>query len=184
MPILIALPVAVLLLVMLMLVLLPFGLVQRYRYGSSRRRAYPRLLRLNAWLLVVSTLMFAVAAWITGHWVPHAPMFAVAGLLLGALLGIVGAWTTRFEHVDGRSHYTPNRWLVLSLTLLVVVRIALGVWQAWRTPPVGDPGLLATLLADHGNLFGIGGVLLGYALAYAWCISARTPRPSPGTSRA
>ncbi len=184
MPFLIALPVAVLILVMLMLVLLPFGLVQRYRTGTARRRAYWWLVRLNAWLLLVSTALFALGAWITGHWVPHAPSYAIAGLGLGAVLGIVGAWTTRFERQpDGLLHYTPNRWLVLALTLLVVARIVLGVWQVWRSPPPGEAGLLATLLADHGNLFGVGGVLLGYALAYAWCIAARTPRRSRASSR-
>lgn len=176
MPLLILVPLLVLGFAVLMLVLMPFGIWQRYRTGTARRRAYPWLVRLNAWLLLVSTALFLASAWMTGHWVAHASRYAVGGLLLGALLGIVGAWTTRFEHTPDRLHYTPNRWLVLALTLLVIVRIVLGLWQLWRTPPPGESGMLVTLLADHGSLFGLGGLLLGYALAYAWCIAARIPK--------
>lgn len=180
MPLLILIPIVILGFVMLLLVLLPFGIWQRYRTGTARRRASRWLVRLNAWLLMASAALFALSAWVTGHWVEHALTYASAGLLLGAVIGIVGAWSTRFELTpDGRLHYTPNRWLVLALTLLVIARIALGMWQLWRTPPLGETTLLETLLAEHGNLFGVGGVLLGYALAYAWCIAARTPKRTP-----
>ena len=97
----------------------------------------------------------------------------VLGLALGAAVGGIGFLATRFEHAADGTWYTPNRWLVLALTALLAARLALGLWRAWRPPAAGS---FAALLADHAQLFGLGGVLLGYALSYAWLLRARARR--------
>jgi len=173
---LLLIPLLLVLLCVLVALAYPIGLVQRYRAGKARRFARGWLLKLNAWLLVVSVLLFLAGAWIGGHWIAQALPFAACGLLAGAVLGILGIWITRFEHHADGAYYTPNRWLVLALTLLLVARIALGVWQAWHRAPDDAASPLSAFLADHANVFAIGGVLFGYYFAYAWALLARMSR--------
>lgn len=168
---LLLLPLALLALLLLWLLLLPLGLVLRYRRGRARQRGVGWVLGSNAWLLLVSAGLFLASAWGSGHWVPQALAWAAMGLLAGMLLGLVGIWRTRFEITSASFHYTPDRWLVLLLTGVVVVRIALGAWQGLahlRTSAAAD-----AWLADAGHLFAVGGLLLGYYLAYAWGLRGR-----------
>lgn len=64
---------------------------------------------------------------------------------------------------------TPNRWLVLGVSLLLAARIALGLWLAWADGT--QAGAIAWL--TRGGLLGVGGVLLGYACATAWGLRDR-----------
>ncbi len=151
--------------------LLPLALIQRYRYGKARRRAQPLTVRVNAWLLLGSAPLFLLGAWIGGFWVVGALSHAAAGLGAGVAVGIVGIWLTRFERTPQGLFYTSPAWLVLLLTTLVAARIALGFWQMlqrWQAA-----GSLPALLADHAGLFAVGGLLLGYARAYAWGLKRR-----------
>ncbi len=168
---LLLLPLAVLAFVLLWLLLLPLGLVLRYRNGRARQRAVGWVLASNAWLLLVSALVFLASAWGSGHWVAQALPWSAAGMLAGLLLGVVGVWRTRFEITPAGFHYTPNRWLVLMLTVVVAVRIGLGMWQGISHIRGGaDAG---DWLAETGRLFTVGGLLLGYYLAYAWGLRRR-----------
>jgi len=172
---LLLIPLVLVAVLALAVLLYPLGLLQRYRAGVARRRALPWLAGLNAWLLAVSSLLFLGSAWISGHWIAHALRYACCGWLLGVLLGIAGIWATRFEHRPEGAWYTPNRWLVLALTMLLAGRIAMGIWQAlW--PPAGVQPPWLRMLADHASLFGMAGVLLGYYLGYAWALRARLSR--------
>ena len=120
---LLLLPLVVLGLLLLWAVLLPVLLLQRYRMGRARQRAIGWVVSTNAWALLVSVVGFIGGAWISGHWVPQALSYAAVGLLVGVLLGLVGLWSSRFEPGSQRYHYTPNRWLILLLTLLVAGRL-------------------------------------------------------------
>ena len=134
---LLLLPVVLLAMVMLWALLLPLGLWQRYRRGRARRVAVPWAVRLNGWLLLGST---------------------------GVVVGIAGLWLTRFDTApDGRLHYTPNRWLVLGLTLLVAGRIGFGLLQAMHW----WDGAATDWLARQGTLLAVAGLLLGHYLAYS-----------------
>ena len=146
--------------------LVPISLVQRYRLGTSRQRARGWLAIVNLTGLVLSAIVFLVSAAFTNIWVPHAFSYSVAGLATGCVLGILGLWLTRWEHGHGALHYTPNRLLVLCVTLVVTARIAYGFWRAvhaWRTGIVdetwwGVSGIAGSMAA--------GAVVLGYYLAY------------------
>lgn len=175
---LLLIPLLVLGVVALWAVLLPFALLQRYRFGKARRRAQPWIVRTNAWLLSLSALPFVLGAWVSGHWMPGALLHALAGLAAGIVLGVAGAWTTRYERTPEGLYYTPNPWLVLGITLLVAARIALGVWQLLRHLRTEAPvvGTTAAMLADHASLFALAGLLLGHYGAYAWCLRRRLSR--------
>lgn len=151
--------------------LLPFALLQRYRHGKARRRAQPLAVRINAWMLLGSMPLFVLGAWVSSRWIAGAATFALAGMGAGLAIGVVGLWLSRFEARPQGLYYTPPAWLVLALTGLVAARIALGIWQAFQRWHGG--GGLPAMLADHASLFAVGGLLLGYYLAYAWGLKRR-----------
>lgn len=170
MPLLLLLPLLVVAVVLLWLLLLPFALWQRYRLGRARRRAIAWVLAVNAWSLLVSTLVFMASAWMAGHWVDSALAHAGAGIGAGLLLGMLGVRFTRFESTPQGLFYTPNRWWVLGLTLVVVARILFGIFrlrQAWLADAE------AAWLSQQGSMLVVGGLLLGHYLAYAWSLRGR-----------
>ncbi len=168
---LLLLPLAVLALLLLFLLLLPLGLLLRYKRGRARQRAFGWIVASNAWLMLVSVLIFLVSAWASGTWVPHALPWAASGMLAGAVVGLAGVGRTRFEITPGSFHYTPDRWLVLLLTAVVALRIGLGIWQG--ASRLRGMNLNAGLLADAGSLFAVAGLLMGYHLVYAWGLRRR-----------
>lgn len=170
-----SMPLLLIVLVLLALLLLtPLALWQRYHRGRARRRAVPWAARINAWLLTGAAALFALSAWLLGFWIDGALPHALSGLGGGVVLGIVGLWLTPFEHAPHGMFYTPNRWLVLALTLLVAARIGLGLWrmaQLW-----GSGAGHEAWLAQQGSLLAVGGLLLGYYLAYTWGVWRRWVR--------
>ena len=173
---LLLLPLLLIGVVALWLLLLPLLLWARYRAGHARRRSPAWVIRTNAWLLAVSLPPFLLSAWWATHWVPDALRDAWIGLLLGALLGFVGLWMTRFELAPRALVYTPSRWPALLLTTLVALRIAAGMWMAWRRLAGASPATAWTGWLETGGWLGVAGVLFGYALAYAWGLRARVSR--------
>lgn len=174
---LLLLPVILLLFVALALLLWPIGLWQRYRHGRSRRRAWPWMIALNIVLLAVAVLLFVIGAWIGGRWIDGALPNAAMGLLAGGLVGVLGLAITRFEQGADTVHFTSNPWLVLALTMMVALRALLGAWQAWHRWWVGEAATLPwAWLEGYASLLAMGGLLLGYHLAYSCGLSLRVRR--------
>lgn len=156
--------------------LLPLILIQRYRAGTARRLARPWLATLNIAAMLFSAAFFLVAAAMTSVWVANAFTSAMAGMALGGLLGVIGLWLSRWEATPRSLHYTPNRWLVLGVTLLVTGRLLYGFWRAWTTvrSPAGDTSFFAAVgVADS---LGAAAVVLGYYLAYGIGLRLRISR--------
>lgn len=174
MPLLLLVPLVVAGLFALWVLLLPLAIVQRYRHGRARRRVQPWFVGANAWLLAISVLLFLGSAWALGHWVPAALRDAALGLGAGVLVGFAGLWLDTFEATPQGVYRTPNRWLVLGLSLLLAARIAVGIGLAWRDLGGGDGWAWLT----RGGLLGVAGALLGYATATAWGLRARVRRTS------
>jgi hypothetical protein len=172
---LLLIPLVVIALFALWLVLLPLSLWARYRSGRARRRAHGWIVRGNSWLLAASLPVFVVSSWVTMRWVPDALRDALIGLLIGALLGIVSLWMTRFERDGNTLWYTPNRWLMLALTIVVAARILAGLWVGWWHLTSHAHSALAAWL-DAGAWAGIAGLFLGYGVAYLWGLRVRLPR--------
>ena len=78
------------------IVLIPVGIVRRYRVGTSRQRARGWLTTLNLVGLALSCALFVAFAALTNTWVPDALSYTGTGLGAGAALGIVGLWLTRW----------------------------------------------------------------------------------------
>lgn len=160
--------VAVVLLAFLALIvlLIPLSLLMRYRAGTARRRARNWVAATNAISLGISILIFFVFAAISNAWIPHAVLYSSVGALSGCLLGILGLGLSRWENTSRGLFYTPNRWLVLVITVGVTVRIGFGfwrAWQAWQIAPDKESWLAASGLAGS---MGVGALVLGYYACY------------------
>jgi hypothetical protein len=148
------------------IVLIPVSLVQRYRLGTSRQRARGWLSAVNLAGLALSSLLFLVSAAFTSIWIPQAFTYAAGGVVTGGVLGLLGLALTRWERTPVSLHYTPNRWLVLAITLVVTGRLLYGFWRAWHSWQVAaDTGAWLMTAGVAGSL-AAGAVVLGYYLTY------------------
>lgn len=116
----------------LIILSLPLSLIQRYRRGTARVPARGWVATINLFAFLTSAMLLLTGAAISNFWVPRAVLFSVTGLLAGAILGFVGLALTRWETTPRTLHYTPNRWLVLSIMLLVSARLVYGFWRGWH----------------------------------------------------
>jgi hypothetical protein len=166
--------------ILLAIALTPLTLVQRYRLGTARRRARRWMATINVVGLAFSSALFLAGAAVTSLWIPNALTYSLLGLVGGCLLGLVGLALSRWDSVRGSLHYTPNRWLVLGITLVVTARLAFGFWRswhAWRVTP--DHGSWAAESGVAGSL-AAGAVVLGYYLTYWLGVRRRTRLISQG----
>jgi hypothetical protein len=157
----------VLVLPLLVIALMPLILLQRYRMGSARRLARPWVATLNVALTALSVVVFLAVAAATTIWVPHALRGAAAGVLAGLALGVVGLLLTRWEPTPATLHFTPNRWLVLLVTVMVSARILYGFWRSLEAARAGIYGTEMVLAFGIPESLGVGGAVIGYYLAYA-----------------
>lgn len=169
MPLILLLPLLVAGLFALWVVLLPFTILQRYRLGRARRRVQPWFVRINAWLMVLSAGVFLAVAALVEPWIPGALRDGLAGLAIGATVGLLGMRLDRFESTRAGLFRTPNRWLLMAMTLLLAARVVTGLLLAW-----GDGTATGALgWITRGWLLGVGGVLLGHALVTTWGLRDR-----------
>jgi hypothetical protein len=158
--------ILVVVIVLAVVALIPLSIVQRYRMGTSRRRARGWVAGVNVAGITLSATLFLASAAVTSMWVPGAFTYTAAGLITGSVLGIAGLVLTRWESVPGSLHYTPNRWLVLAITLVVTARLAYGFWRGWYTWRAGFEGASWFAAAGVAGSMAAGAVVLGYYLAY------------------
>ena len=163
-------------------VLMPLSLVLRYRAGTARRRARGWVAAVNIVGLALSVTLFLAGAAITNIWAPHALSYSLLGLGGGIVLGIVGLWLSRWERTAEGLHYTPNRLLVLAVTLVFTARVLYGLWRAWHAwhDAPGEASWLAAF-GIAGSL-AAGAMVLGYYLAYWIGLRARLRRHEAGRS--
>ena len=165
MPLLVALLLALLILVAAV-ALIPVALVQRYRVGTARRAARAWVVGLNLFAVAVSTAIFLAGAAVTAIWVPNAFTYSLMGLTAGCVLGAAGLALSRWEPGPHALHYTPNRPLVLAITLIVTARVLYGFWRGWRTWRAGVEGTSLLVTAGVAGSLAAGAVVLGYYLIY------------------
>jgi hypothetical protein len=168
--------VLAILLPLALIALLPLSLLQRYRRGTSRQRARGWLATVNVAGLSISAALFLGSAALTSLWVPEALTYTTGGLLGGVGLGIAGLMLTRWEPGIGSLHYTPNRLLVLALTLVVTARLLYGFARAWNAWRAGFEGAGWFAAAGVAGSMAAGALVLGYYLAYWFGVRRRLRR--------
>ena len=146
---------------------MPLLLVLRYRAGTMRRRGRKWPATINVLMIVLSAALFLWVTAITTIWVPKAFTYSLIGFMVGGILGLLGLALTKWEQTLPTLYYTPNRWLVLIITLAVTARLLYGlwrVWQAWRTSGPDESWLVTASVAGS---MAVGAVVLGYYLTYS-----------------
>lgn len=161
---------------LLIALLFPLGVVQRYRVGTSRRRVRGWLALFNSLSLALSTSLLLATAVLTSLWEPRALPYVAAGLAAGALLGALGLAISRWEETPDGLYVTSKRWLVLSLILVVVARFAYGIWRAASTvlAGAGDDTWLAS--AGVPGSLAAGALIIGYSLVFWLGVRRRVER--------
>ena len=155
-----------LLLPVVIVALTPLMLIQRYRAGSARRQARPWTTTLAVGVMFFSAAFFLASAAFTTIWIPHAFYGAGAGMLLGLALGAIGSLLTRWEPNVRSLHYTPNRWLVLLVTLIVSARIVYGLYRSFEAASAGLSGHAMVGAFGVPQSLAAGAIVIGYHLAY------------------
>jgi hypothetical protein len=158
--------------------LTPVMLLQRYRRGTARRRARGWAIAVNLGAIVLSIATLLAAAAITSLWVSSAFLAAAAGLVIGSVLGQVGLTLTRWDASGGVLHYTPNRWLVLAITLAVTARLLFGFWRSWQAWTTAPDHLSWVVASGAAGSMAAGAIVLGYYLAYWIGVRRRLRRPA------
>jgi hypothetical protein len=146
---------------------MPLLLVLRYRAGTMRRRGRKWAATVNVLSLTISAALFLWVAAMTTLWVPNTFTYSLAGLAGGCVLGLLGLAVTRWEPSPQALYFTPNRWLVLLITLAVTARLLYGlwrIWHAWRNAGANDSWLAAAGIAGS---MAVGAIVIGYYLTYS-----------------
>lgn len=164
MPLLAAI-LALLALFLLLLLSIPFSLVQRFRRGTSRRRARKWVASVNLVSIAISIAMFLTSAAIIGISAPRAFSYSLIGLAVGGLLGLLGLALTRWEATAETVYYTPNRVLILTISIVVATRITYGLYRGWHAWGAGG-GESWLAAAGVSTSLAFGAVVLGYYFTY------------------
>jgi hypothetical protein len=146
--------------------LTPLMLFQRYRAGKARRLARPWVATFALVMIVISTIFFLIGAAMTNIWVMGAFTGGAAGVGAGILIGVLGLLITRWEPTPRSLHYTPNRWLVLLITVIVSLRVLYGLYRSALVAQSGMAGASVALAFGIPESFAVGGTVIGYYLAY------------------
>jgi MFS family permease len=173
--------VPVILVALLVFVLLAFGgvvllsLALRYRAATSRRQGRRWVATMNVWVTSFSAAFFLCFTFLISFWLGPTLRFALAGMGVGSLLGLIGLAVTRWETEPEGLFYTPSRWLALLVTMAIAARLVYGWWHA--THP-GVPGEQHWLLSASGTQtsVAIAAGLIGYYLVYAIGVRIRVTR--------
>ena len=169
------------LVILAVIALIPVSIVQRFRVGTARRPARGWVASLNLFAVLFSIAFFVLGAFVTSQWVPEALTYAWMGLAGGAVLGAIGLALTRWEYGNGRLHYTPNRWLILAITLVVAARVFYGFWRTWEAWKASVDSLGWVTASGVATSMSAGAVVLGYYAVY-WFGVRRHIRREPSTA--
>ena len=151
----------------ILIALTPFLLVMRYRAGTARRLARRWIATVSLVAVGLSVALFLFGAAFTTIWVPGSFPAAAAGLGVGCVLGLLGLGLTRWEPTPATLHYTPNRGLVLVITLMVSARVLYGLWRAWVVARSSADDTSLILAFGVPESLAVGATVLGYYLAYS-----------------
>lgn len=151
--------------VLAVIVLVPLSIVQRFRVGTRQQVARPWVATLNLIAVTFSACLFVLSAVGMSVWVPAVLPYTAAGLGVGGVLGLLGLALTHWELREARWHYTPNRMLVLTITVVVAARILYGFWRIWESS--ASFGTLSSVAPSGlSNSLSAGAVVIGYYLVF------------------
>jgi len=177
--------VPIILFALLLFVLLAFAgvillsLALRYRAGTARRQGRRWIATMNVWVTSFSAALFLCFTFLISFWLGPTLQFALAGMAVGGLLGLLGLILTRWESQPEGFFYTPSRWLALLIMLAIAARLVYGWWHGFHR---GAPNNQHWLLSASGTQLSVAVAagLIGYYLVYAIGVRVRITRHEEG----
>ncbi len=155
------------------------SLALRYRAGTARRQARRWVASTNVWATSFSAIFFLSFTLLLSFWVDSAFRFALIGMGVGGILGLLGLALTRWESQPEGLFYTPSRWLAFLIIFAIAARFAYGWWHAThsgsRASAPGDQHWLITASGTQLSLAVAAG-LIGYYLVYSIGVRLRLTR--------
>src|SRR5262245_31748084 len=104
----------------------------------------------------LSTVFFLSFTLLLSFWVGSAFRFALIGMGVGAILGLLGLALTHWESRPDGLFYTPSRWLAFIIVFAIAARLLYGWWRATHS---GDS------MQHHPSLIMASGTQLSLAVA-------------------
>jgi len=164
--------VPIILFALLLFVLLAFAgvillsLALRYRAGTARRQGRRWVATMNVWATSFSAVFFLCFTLLISFWLGPSLRFALAGMVVGGFLGLIGLMVTRWESHPEGFFYTPSRWLALLIVLAIAARLVYGWWHGLHHNVSGDQHWLTSASGTQLSVAVAAG-LIGYYLVYA-----------------
>jgi len=177
--------VPIILFALLLFVLLAFAgvillsLALRYRAGTARRQGRRWVATMNVWVTSFSAVFFLCFTFLISFWLGPTLRFALIGMAVGAVLGLLGLILTRWESQPEGFFYTPSRWLALLIMLAIAARLVYGWWHGLHR---GAPDNQHWLFSASGTQLSVAVAagLIGYYLVYAIGVRVRIARHEKG----
>jgi hypothetical protein len=157
---------AALLVIFVLVLSTPLLLIIRYRVGTAKRPARLWIATINLLSLLLSAGLFLWIAALTNFWVRNAFAYSLIGFVSGSLLALLGLFVTRWEKAGTLTYYTPNRWLVLLITIAVAARMLYGFWRIWHAWRITSPDSSWLASAGIPGSMAVGALVLGYYFTY------------------
>jgi hypothetical protein len=157
------------------LFLVGWRVVSRVRRNIGRQPLRPKRMILRIVIYAVVTLLLAVVSLVL---VPRASVFAglLGGVVLGAGLGLYGLHLTLFETTAEGRFYTPNPYMGVGLSMLLVARLA---YRFIAISGVAQQPQMQPQLMQSALTYFIFGLLAGYYMAYFAGVLARSNEKRP-----
>jgi hypothetical protein len=151
------------------------SLALRYRAGTARRQGRRWAATMNVWVTTFSAALFLCFTFLISFWLGPTLRFALTGMAVGGLLGLLGLVLTRWESHPEGFFYTPSRWLILLIMLAIAARLVYGWWHGLHR---GAPDNQYWLTSASGTQLSIAVAagLIGYYLVYAIGVRIRITR--------
>jgi hypothetical protein len=152
------------------------SLALRYRAGTARRQARSWVATLNVWMTSLSAVFFLSFTFLLSFWVGSAFRYAFIGMLVGAIVALLGLALTRWESKPEGLFYTPSRWLAFLIVFAIAARVVYGWWRAAHSSGIA--------LGDHWFItasgmqlsLAVAAGLIGYYLVYSIGVRLRLTR--------
>lgn len=161
---------------LVLFVVLAFGgvvllsMALRYRAGTARRQGRRWAVTMNVWITSVSALLFLFFTFLASFWLGPSLRFALAGMAVGGLLGLLGLALARWESQPEGLFYTPSRWFALLITFAITARFGYSWWRVTHRSAISAPTEQNWLANASGTQLSlaVAAGLIGYYLIFAF----------------
>src|SRR5205814_10193200 len=145
--------------------------------GTARRQGRRWVATMNVWVTSFAAALFLCFTFLISFSLGPTLRFALAGMAVGGLLGLVGLALTRWESQREGLFYTPSRWLALLVTLAIALRFVYGWWRATHSGS-SAPGQQHWVMTASGTelSLAVAAGLIAYYLAYSIGVRLRVAR--------